>query len=76
MGDRRGSCMVFVGNLRGRDHLENLDINGIILLKLISKKWDGAWTGLIWLRLETGGGFCECGNEPSVSIKCGEFLDS
>ena len=21
-------------------------------------------------------GFCECGNEPSVSIKCWEFLDS
>jgi hypothetical protein len=42
MGDRRRSCMVFVGNLRGRDHLENLDINGIIILKLISKKWDGA----------------------------------
>ena len=20
-------------------------------------------------------GTCECGNEPSVSIKCGEFLD-
>jgi hypothetical protein len=20
-------------------------------------------------------GFCECGNEPAVSIKCGEFLD-
>jgi hypothetical protein len=22
-----------------------------------------------------GGGSCENGNEPSVSIKCGEFLD-
>ena len=22
-----------------------------------------------------GGGCCECGNEPSGSIKCGEFLD-
>jgi len=20
-------------------------------------------------------GICECGNEPSVSMKCGEFLD-
>ena len=20
-------------------------------------------------------GYCECGNEPSGSIKCGEFLD-
>jgi hypothetical protein len=29
-------------------------------------KWDeGAWTGLIWLRIGKGGGTCECGNEPS-----------
>jgi hypothetical protein len=35
----------------------------------------GAWTGLIWLRIGTGGGTCDCGNEPSSSIKCGEFLD-
>jgi len=21
-------------------------------------------------------GTCECGNEPSISMKCGEFLDS
>jgi hypothetical protein len=35
----------------------------------------GAWTGLIWLRIGTGGGCCECGNELSGSIKCGEFLE-
>jgi hypothetical protein len=33
------------------------------------------WTGLIWLRIETGGGIFESGNELSGSIKCGEFLD-
>jgi hypothetical protein len=27
-----------------------------IILKRISKKWDGAWTGLIWLRIGTGEG--------------------
>jgi hypothetical protein len=36
----------------------------------------GAWTGLTWLRRGIGGGLlCECGNESSGSIKCGEFLD-
>jgi hypothetical protein len=35
----------------------------------------GARTGLIWLRIGTGGRYCKCGNEPSGSIKCGEFLD-
>jgi len=33
-----------------------------------------AWTGLIWLRIGTGGGHCKVGNEPSDSIKCGELL--
>jgi len=31
------------------------------------------WIGLA--RIETGGGACECGNEPLSSVKCGEFLD-
>ena len=35
----------------------------------------GTWTGLIWLRIGTGGGTCECGNELSGSIECEEFLD-
>jgi hypothetical protein len=32
------------------------------------------WTGSSWLRIETGGGPFECGNEPCGSIKCGKFL--
>jgi len=35
----------------------------------------GAWTRSIWLRIGAGGGICNCGNEPSGSIICGEFLD-
>ena len=33
--------------------------------------------GLDWAGLEKGkvADACECGNEPSGSIKCGEFLD-
>jgi hypothetical protein len=36
--------------------------------------WKALW-GLIWLRIGTGESPCECGNEPSGSIKCGEYLD-
>jgi hypothetical protein len=35
----------------------------------------GVWTGFSWLRIETGGGTCECGNEHSGSIKCGKIHD-
>jgi len=35
----------------------------------------GVWTGSSWLRVEQVAGTCECDNEPSGSIKCGEFLD-
>jgi len=28
-----------------------------------------------WIGLAQLAGACECGNEPSGSVKCGEFLD-
>jgi hypothetical protein len=34
-----------------------------------------ALIGLIWLSIRTGGGICECDNEPSGSIKHGEIFD-
>ena len=45
-----------------------------ITLKWVFKKWDGVWTGLIWLRVGTGS--YECGNELSGFIKLGNFLIS
>jgi hypothetical protein len=67
---------IWRGNLRERDHVEDPDVDGRIILKWTLRKLDvGVWTGLIWLRIWTGDGTCECGNETSVSIRCGEFLD-
>ena len=36
----------------------------------------GAWTGLSGSGQGQVEGICKRGNEPSGSIKCGEFLDS
>jgi len=56
--------------------LEDPGIDGRIILRWIINKWDvGVWTGLIWFKIGTDAGTCEYGNEPSGSIKCGEFLD-
>jgi hypothetical protein len=43
--------------LRERDHWRDPDVDGSIVLGWIFRKWDvGVWTGLNWLRLETGDG--------------------
>jgi hypothetical protein len=63
------------GHMMERDHLEGLGVDGDNI-KRIFKKWDRKmWIGLIWIIIGTGGERCECGNGPSGSIKCGEFLD-
>jgi hypothetical protein len=64
------------GDLAERDNVENLEVDGRIILKLIFKKWGGnAWTGLVWLRIETVAEGCECENKPCGSINCEEFVD-
>jgi hypothetical protein len=45
------------GNLRGRDHLGDKDVDGKIILRWIFRNWDvRVWTGSSWLRIGTGGG--------------------
>jgi hypothetical protein len=56
MGKRRGTYRILVGKYEGRrpfrKHRCRWDDNLFIF-----RKWDGgAWTGLIWLRIGTGGG--------------------
>jgi hypothetical protein len=56
-------------NEKGRDHSEDLDVNGKIILKWILNR-----VGRL-LRIETIGGLCEYGSKSSGSIKGGKFLD-
>jgi hypothetical protein len=51
-------------------HLEELVVDERITLKSFFEKWDQSGP-----EYEQVACFCECGNEPLDSIKCGEILD-
>jgi hypothetical protein len=42
--------------MRARYHRENPGVARRIILRWIFRKWDGAEIGMIWLRIEKGGG--------------------
>jgi len=54
--DKNDAYRILVGKPEGKNHLEYLGIEWRIILKWIFKKLDGAWTGLICLRIGIGGG--------------------
>jgi hypothetical protein len=47
-----------LGSPKGIDNFKDLSADGRIILERISGKYGRKlWTGFIWLRIETGGGF-------------------
>ena len=51
-------------------------VDGRIILRRLFKNWDvGVRTGSRWLRIATGVGTFEFGNDLSGYTKYGEFLD-
>jgi hypothetical protein len=63
-------------NLKARDHSEDLSVDGRMILKFMLGKYC-VGCGLVSPASGYGPvvGSCELGNEPSGSIKGGEFLD-
>jgi hypothetical protein len=55
VGERRGVYRVLVRKTEGKIHLEDRSVDRRLILRWIFRKW--TWTGLIWLRTGTGGGY-------------------
>jgi len=77
MGQRRDVYRALVGKTEGRRPHGRPGVDVRLILKYIFNMWD-AVHGLDGSGLGQGevSGTCECGNEPSGSIKCVEFLSS
>ena len=56
MGEKRNAYRVWWVNLKKRDNLEHLVVDGCIILKLVMNTYYGQlWTGFIWLRTHKSG---------------------
>jgi hypothetical protein len=63
-------------NLKWEDNLEDPEVDGRIILEwILEKRSVRMWTGFIWVKVATSGGLLEYSNEPSGSIKGGEFIE-
>jgi hypothetical protein len=75
MEDRRGAYRVLVGK-HERNHLQDLGVDGKMILKLIFKKWDG---GMDWIYLAKDRGKCWALVNAVMNLRvpkeCGEFLE-
>jgi hypothetical protein len=57
LGEIRNSKKFWLGYLKRRYHLEDVGVDGRMILKLILGKYGlGVWIGLIWHRIRTSGG--------------------
>jgi hypothetical protein len=57
MGEERGVYRILVGKPEENRHMKDPGVDVRIILRCNFNKWDvEVWTGLGWLRIETGGG--------------------
>ena len=73
MGERRGVYSVLVGKPEGKRPLGRPRHRWEDNIKMDLQ--EVGCGGMDWIELAQDRESCECDNEPSGSIKCGEFLD-
>ena len=77
MGEERGAYRILVGKPEGKRPLGRPRRRWVDNIRMDLQEVGCGYGGLDWAGLGQGqlADACECGNEPSGSIKCGEFLD-
>jgi hypothetical protein len=70
MGERRDASRVLVGRLEGK---RALDVNGMIILECMFKKWDEG--GADWIDLAQDRDTWRAVVNTAASHKCGKLLD-
>jgi hypothetical protein len=73
MANRRAAYNIWWENLRERDHLKDLGVDGKVILKGVFKKWIRTH-GLDRSGLGQDGA-CDRGNTLPSYTKCGNFID-
>jgi hypothetical protein len=73
MGERRGVYRVLVGKPKGKTSLLRPRHRWEDNIKMDLQ--EVGCGGMDWIELAQDRGTCDSGNEPSNSVKCGEFLD-
>ena len=64
-----------MGDLRERNKLKNLGVDGSLVLKWVLSEMERRGLDRSVSRQGLLSGSCDCGNEPSGSIKCEKFLE-
>ena len=76
VGEKRNAYKYLVGNLKERNHLEDLGVDGRMTLKWKLNKQDARMcVSFIWLWRGTNCRLFSHGTELFSSIKCSEFLN-
>ena len=77
ISEAREMCRVLVGKLKGRRPLGRPRRRWVDNIRMDLQEVGCGYMDWIWLVQDRDGlaDACRCGNEPSGSVKCGEFLD-
>jgi hypothetical protein len=76
MVERRGAYRVLMEKCKGKGSHGRLNRRWVDNIKMDLQEVGCGGTDWIHLaQYREVAGTCDCGNEPSASIKCGEFLD-